>query len=146
MTNTVQSGQKVSVHYKGTLDDGSEFDNSRTRGEAMQVEVGAGELIAGFDMALLGMTIGEVKNITLSPEEAYGEPDPSAIQEAPKTVFPPSFVFKVGEVVQGNQSGQPLIATILEEKGDTVVLDFNHPMAGKNLNFEIELMNIQQEE
>ena len=146
MTNTVESGQTVSVHYRGTLDDGSEFDNSRMRGEAMQVEVGAGQLIAGFDMALLGMTIGEVKNITLSPDEAYGLPDPAAVQEAPKSLFPSSFVFKVGEVVQGQQDGQPLIATILEEKESTVVLDFNHPMAGKNLNFEIELMNIQQEE
>ena len=65
MTNTVQSGQTVSVHYRGTFDDGSEFDNSRNRGDAMQVEVGSGQLIAGFDAALLGITVGEVKNIHL---------------------------------------------------------------------------------
>ena len=69
MINAVQSGQKVSVHYRGTLDDGSEFDNSRKRGEAMQVEVGSGQLIAGFDAALLGMTVGEVKISTLEPRK-----------------------------------------------------------------------------
>ena len=70
MINTVQSGQKVSVHYRGTLDDGSEFDNSRNRNEPMQVQVGSGQLIAGFDAALRGMTVGEVKNIHLNSEEA----------------------------------------------------------------------------
>ena len=68
MISAVQSGQTVSVHYRGTLDDGSEFDNSRNRGEAMAVLVGSGQLIAGFDAALLGMTVGEVKNIHLGAE------------------------------------------------------------------------------
>jgi len=145
MTNTVESGQTVSVHYRGTLDDGSEFDNSRERGEAMQVEVGSGHLIAGFDAALLGMTVGEVKNIHLGAEDAYGSTDPEAVQEISKTLFPAGFVFKSGELVQGQApTGQPLMATILEEKDNTVVLDFNHPMAGKDLNFEIELLKIEQ--
>ncbi len=145
MTNTVQSGQTVNVHYRGTLDDGSEFDNSRERGEAMQVEVGSGHLIAGFDAALLGMTVGEVKNIHLGAEDAYGSTDPEAVQEISKTLFPAGFVFKSGELVQGQApTGQPLMATILEEKDNTVVLDFNHPMAGKDLNFEIELLKIEQ--
>ena len=83
MTNTVQSGQTVSVHYRGTYDDGSEFDNSRNRGEAMEVQVGSGQLLAGFDNALLGMTIGEVKNIHLEAEEAYGPIVEGAVQEIP---------------------------------------------------------------
>ncbi len=145
MTNTVESGQTVSVHYRGTLDDGSEFDNSRNRGEAMQVQVGSGQLIAGFDTALLGMTVGEVKNIHLGAEDAYGPIHEEAVQEAPKDMFPSDFVFKAGEVVQGRGSmGQPIMAKIVEEKESTVVLDMNHPLAGKDLNFEIELLNIEQ--
>ena len=145
MTSTVQSGQTVSVHYRGTLDDGSEFDNSRNRGEAMQVEVGSGQLIAGFDAALLGMTVGEVKNIHLGVEDAYGPVQEAAVQEAPKNLFPPDFVFKTGEMVQGTApTGQPIMAMIVEEKESTVVLDMNHPLAGKDLNFEIELMSIEQ--
>jgi len=147
MTNTVQSGQTVSVHYRGTLDDGSEFDNSRNRGEAMQVEVGAGQLITGFDTALLGMTVGEVKNIHLGADEAYGPIHEGAVQEAPKSLFPPDFTFKTGEMIQGKApTGQPMAAMIVEEKESTVVLDMNHPLAGKDLNFEIELLNIEQQE
>tara|TARA_R110002073_G_C9099577_1_gene548596 strand:- start:96 stop:533 length:438 start_codon:yes stop_codon:yes gene_type:complete len=145
MINAVQSGQTVSVHYRGTLDDGSEFDNSRTRGEAMQVEVGSGQLIAGFDAALMGMTVGEVKNIHLGAEDAYGLIHEEAVQEAPKDLFPADFVFKTGEMVQGQTpTGQPVMAKIVEEKESTVVLDMNHPLAGKDLNFEIELVNIEQ--
>ena len=147
MTNTVQSGQTVSVHYRGTLDDGSEFDNSRNRGEAMAVLVGSGQLIAGFDAALLGMTVGEVKNIHLGAEEAYGPVDEQAVQEVSKTMFPPDFGFKAGEIVQGQApTGQPLMAMIMEEKEETVLLDFNHPMAGKDLNFEIEVVSINKQE
>ena len=145
MINTVQSGQKVSVHYRGTLDDGSEFDNSRNRGEAMQVQVGSGQLIAGFDTALLGMTVGEVKNIHLNAEDAYGPIHENAVQEAPKSLFPPDFAFNAGEVVRGQApTGEPILAMIVEEKESTVVLDMNHPLAGKDLNFEIELLNIEQ--
>tara|TARA_R110002096_G_C14162228_1_gene685043 strand:- start:97 stop:534 length:438 start_codon:yes stop_codon:yes gene_type:complete len=145
MISAVQSGQTVSVHYRGTLDDGSEFDNSRTRGEAMQVEVGSGQLIAGFDAALMGMTVGEVKNIHLGAEDAYGLIHEEAVQEAPKDLFPADFVFKTGEMVQGQTpTGQPVMAKIVEEKESTVVLDMNHPLAGKDLNFEIELVNIEQ--
>jgi FKBP-type peptidyl-prolyl cis-trans isomerase 2 len=76
MTNTVQKGQTVSVHYKGTLDDGTEFDNSRNRGKVMKVEVGSGQLISGFDTALMGMTVGEIKSVALTPEDAYGPVTP----------------------------------------------------------------------
>jgi len=113
----------------------------------MQVEVGSGQLIAGFDTALLGMTVGEVKNIHLNVDEAYGPVDDDAVQEAPKNLFPPDFTFNAGEVVQGQAStGEPIIAMIVEEKESTVILDMNHPLAGKDLNFEIELLNIEQQE
>ena len=145
MINTVQSGQTVGVHYRGTFDDGSEFDNSRNRGEAMEVQVGSGQLIAGFDAALLGMTVGEVKNIHLGSEEAYGPVNEAAIKETPKNLFPPGFVFNAGGMIQGQSpSGTPVLAKIVEEKESTVVLDMNHPLAGKDLNFEIELIDIQE--
>jgi FKBP-type peptidyl-prolyl cis-trans isomerase len=86
--NKVEKGQKVSVHYVGTLDDGTEFDNSRTRGEAITVEVGAGKLIAGFDMALLGMTVGEKKSVKIVSEEAYGEVNEDAFQTVATALSP----------------------------------------------------------
>ena len=145
MINIVESGQKVSVHYRGTLDDGSEFDNSRERGEVMQVQVGSGQLIAGFDSALLGMTVGEVKNIHLNAEEAYGPIHEEAVQETAKSLFPPDFTFKTGEMIQGTApTGRPIMAKIVEEKESTVILDMNHPLAGKDLNFEIELIDIEE--
>ena len=110
----------------------------------MKVQVGSGQLIAGFDTALLGMTVGEVRNIHLEPEEAYGPYRDDAVQEAPKALFPPGFVFTEGEVVKGSTpTGQPVVAKIVEEKDSTVILDLNHPMAGKSLNFEIELISVQ---
>ena len=147
MINIVESGQKVSVHYRGTLDDGSEFDNSRERGEVMQVQVGSGQLIAGFDAALLGMTVGEVKNIHLGVDEAYGPYRDDAVMETPKTMFPEGFNFRIGEMVRGaDPAGMSILAKIVEEKESSVVLDMNHPMAGKDLNFEIELIDIEEQE
>ncbi len=143
MTNTVENGQTVSVHYVGTLDDGTEFDNSRHRGEAISVEVGSGKLIPGFDAALLGMTVGEKKTFTLNPEDAYGDVNPEAFQTVPHTQFPEGHEFALDEVVQGQGPEGPVIARI-SALGDTeVTLDFNHPLAGKNLNFEIEVLSAE---
>tara|TARA_Y100000310_G_scaffold205782_1_gene206120 strand:+ start:4360 stop:4791 length:432 start_codon:yes stop_codon:yes gene_type:complete len=140
----VENGQLVSVHYVGTLDDGIEFDSSRTRGEAIAFEVGAGQLIPGFEAALLGMTEGESKKISLASGEAYGDVNPEAFQTTSRTAFPVEFEFQVGAVVQGtNEAGQPISCRIHALVGDDVTLDFNHPLAGKNLNFEIELVSIQ---
>ena len=140
----VEKGQTVSLHYIGTLDDGTEFDSSRSREEPMTCEVGAGQLISGFDNALVGMAIGETKKISLSPNEAYGNILEEAIQVIPKTSFPEDFQFNVGEFVQGQgESGNIVSAKIEALENDNVTLDFNHPMAGKNLNFEIELLKIQ---
>ena len=147
MIDTVEKGQTASFHYRGTLDDGEEFDNSRTRGPRvpMETQVGSDKLIKGFDDALVGMRIGEVKSVSLGPNEAYGTPDPSAVTEIRKDLFPPDFVFEKGRAVRGTHpSGKPIFAVVLEEKETTVSLDYNHPLAGKNLNFEIELIGIQE--
>ncbi len=140
---TVENGSTVSVHYVGTFEDGSEFDSSHSRNQPLQFQVGAGQMIPGFDNALPGMEIGEKKNITLGPDEAYGLHNPQAIQIFPKNVFPPEFVPVAGATVQGqNPSGQPTLAKIVEFDTHTITLDLNHPMAGKTLNFEIELLEI----
>ena len=143
MKNTVQTGNTVSIHYKGTFDDGTVFDSSRERGEPMTVTVGDGSLISGFEAALSGMTLGEVKNISLTPDQAYGDRVQEAIQEVPKSSFPEGFEFNQGATVYGQTpDGNPFPAVIAEESDTTVTLDLNHPMAGKNLNFEIELVNL----
>lgn len=139
----VKNGNTVSVHYRGTLSDGTEFDNSYNRGTPISFQVGAGQMIKGFDKATLGMSIGDKKSITLTPDLAYGEVNPEAVQTVPRTAFDSSFEFVVGNTVHGQTpSGQPLIATIKEVKTAEVTIDMNHPMAGKDLNFEIELVSI----
>ena len=142
----VENGQKVSLHYVGTLEDGTEFDSSRTRNEAMSVEVGSGQLISGFDAALSGMVIGEIKKVKLEPTDAYGDINPKAFQTVPQTSFPPNFDFQIGAMVRGeNPSGQPVVARIEAVNEEAVVLDFNHPLAGKTLNFEIEVLDVVSE-
>ncbi len=141
----VENGQNISVHYVGTLDDGTEFDSSRTRNEELTFEVGSGQLIEGFNNAVIGMQVGETKKITLSPEEAYGPLNPEAVQTVPTNLFPETFEPVVGATVVGqNELGQQMMAKIEDFNDESITLDFNHPMAGKSLNFEIELMSIDE--
>tara|TARA_B100000683_G_scaffold145933_1_gene141492 strand:+ start:894 stop:1322 length:429 start_codon:yes stop_codon:yes gene_type:complete len=141
----VQTGQTVSIHYIGTLDDGTEFDSSRNRGEPISVQVGTGQVIPGFDAALQGMTVGEVKNVSLSPDEAYGSHDEQAVQTVPKSAFPEDFQLIEGIQVQGQGPAGPILATVQSWDESTVTVDMNHPLAGKNLNFEIELVSVNAE-
>ena len=144
--NKVEEGQKVSVHYTGTLEDGTEFDSSHPRGEPLTFEVGSGLLIEGFDNAVRQMSVGETKKIKLTPEQAYGEEDPELFKTITKAEFPEGYEFDVGQLVHGNnQDGTPVVATIAEvhDNDETVLLNFNHPMAGKILNFDIELVSVE---
>ena len=139
----VENGNKVSVHYRGTLNNGDQFDSSYDRGQPIEFTVGAGQMISGFDSAVIGMTVGEKKSITLTPDQAYGESDPNAIQEVGKDRFPPDFEFiKDGHVQGQTGEGHTFNAVITEVSDTTVTLDMNHPMAGKDLNFEIELVTV----
>ena len=141
-----ENGNTVTVHYVGTLDDGTEFDSSVNR-EPLSFTVGAGEMISGFDKAIEGMKVGEKKNISLEPEQAYGEVNPEAFQTVPNSMFPQDFVAEKGVSVMGQTpDGEQFTArvhSVLEE--GAITLDFNHPMAGKNLNFEIELVSVNKE-
>lgn len=146
MENTVvKNGDTVSVHYKGTLDDGTEFDSSHNRNEPLVFQVGSGQVIPGFDNAVTGMVPGSTKTVNLDPSNAYGPRNPEATEVVPKTAFPAGFPFEIGQQVQGtNPGGGQMTATITAEDKFTVTLDTNHPLAGKNLNFEIELVNVDQ--
>ena len=147
MTNTTTTeGKTVTLHYKGRLQDGTEFDNSYERGEPITVTVGKGELIEGFDSALQGMEAGETKTFTIAAEEAYGAPDPDAHTVLEKAVFPDDFEFTQGMTVPlTGPGGQPFMAVITEIEDTTVTADLNHPMAGKDLTFEVQVLSVGNE-
>jgi peptidylprolyl isomerase len=140
----IEKGKTVQVHYRGTFDDGVEFDTSRTREEPLSFCTGAGQVISGFDTAVSEMEVGETKTIRLEPEDAYGEYNSDAKQEVPKASFPADFEFKAGATVYGqNQLGQQMVAKIENVGEENVELNFNHPLAGKALTFELELINVE---
>ena len=139
----VENGNTVSVHYTGTLNDGTEFDSSYSRDEPITFEVGSGQMIPGFDSALPGMTVGEVKSVAITPADGYGDRNEEATQVVPVSQFPEGLDLTKGQMIRGQQpSGQPFMAKIVSSDVHTVTLDFNHPLAGQDLNFKIELMDI----
>ena len=138
----VKEGDVVRVHYKGTLTDGEQFDSSEGR-DPLEFTVGAGQMIKGFDAAMPGMTVGEKKTINILPEDAYGHKDEQAMIEFAKENIPKDMKLELGMPLQlRNESGQPFPVTVAEIKDDIVVLDANHSLAGKELVFDIELMEI----
>ena len=138
----VTTGHNVNVHYKGTLADGTVFDNSRARGQTINFQVGSGRMISGFDNAVIGMSVGDTKSVTLSPEDAYGPRNDQAMQNVPRTAFADDFEFEIGGTVQGSGPMGQFLAKIVEVNDQTVTLDMNHPLAGQSLNFEIELVSV----
>lgn len=139
----VTKGNNVKVHYIGKLENGDEFDNSYKRGATLDFVVGGGQMIKGFDESLVGMKEGEKKSVVLTPDMAYGERVIDAVVPVNKSNFPEDFNFFEGHSVRGNtQDGKPVVGVITEIKDDEVIVDLNHPLAGKNLNFEIELVEI----
>ena len=137
-----KEGRAVQVHYKGTFDDGTVFDSSYDRGETIGFTLGAGEMIPGFDTAVVGMNIGETKTVTLDPGQVYGDHNPEGVQAVPRESFPEDFEFEAGLVIEGSVEDQPVRGIISQIEDEFVVVDFNHPMAGKNLNFDIELVEV----
>lgn len=137
-----QNGDKVRVHYTGTLDSGEVFDSSYER-EPLEFIIGEGKLIPGFEKAVEGMEVGEKKKIKIPYQEAYGEKRDELLLEVPKTDLPEGLDPQVGMQFQLNTpTGGTIIAELTEVKDDTVILDANHPLSGKDLNFEIELVEI----
>jgi len=139
----IKNGQTVNLHYVGTLNDGTEFDNSRSRGTPLKFEFGSGQILPAFEKAVSSMVIGESKKFSLTPDEAYGQVRPDAVQSLPRTQFGAVDDLSVGAKVSGqNTAGQPIQATIKSVNDDMVTLDFNHPLAGKDITFDIELLSV----
>lgn len=138
----VKKGDVVRVHYTGTLTDGSQFDSSVGR-NPLEFTVGAGQMIAGFDAGVLGMVVGDKKTLQIDPDNGYGQSNPEAIIEFPKTNVPEGMELEVGmQLNLQNEYGQPVPVVIIELKEDLVVMDANHSLAGKDLIFDVELVEI----
>ena len=143
---TATGGAIATVHYRGTDTEGNEFDSSHSRGEPISFVVGSGQMISGFDSAVNGMTVGETKTVTLTPDQAYGELNPEAKTTFPKSGFPEGVDVKVGmRVPLRAPNGQTLFGILTEDQGETVTIDLNHPLAGQTLQFEIELVEVTTE-
>ena len=138
------AGKICKVHYKGTFNDGAQFDSSYDRGEPLEFICGAGMMIKGFDAAVVDMEVGQVVDIHLMPEEAYGMPDPNAIMTFEIEQLQGSEDLTVGQQVYlSNAMGQPFPVKVVEKDEKTITLDANHEMAGKELNFRIELVEVK---
>ena len=145
MTNTVNSTAKVTLHYKGTLTDGTVFDSSYERDEPITVTLGSGTLLADFEANLVGIEVGGTKEFTLTAENAYGERNPDAVAELERGIFPEDMVLTEGMTVPlANQNGDTLMAVLSDVEGDTITADFNHPMAGKDLTFAVEILSAEE--
>ncbi len=138
----VKTGDTVRIHYTGTLTDGSVVDASEGR-DPLEFEVAAGQIIPGLDAALPGMTVGEKKVVEVPCAQAYGEANPQAVQAVPRAEVPADLPLEVGTQLQVQTTeGQVLPVTIVEVTEEAVTLDANHPLAGKDLTFAIELVSI----
>lgn len=138
----VKSGDKIKVHYHGKLNDGETFDSSEGR-DPLEFEVGSGMVIKGFDDGVTGMSVGEKKTINIPFEEAYGPVNPEMIIEMPKDRFPDDMKLEVGmPLMMSDQQGQQFQVKIEEIKDEVVILDANHALAGKDLTFDLELVEI----
>ena len=138
----VKKGDVIRVHYTGTLNDGSQFDSSVGR-SPLEFTVGAGQMIAGFDAGVVGMSVGEKKTIQIDPDNGYGQKDPNAIIEFPAANVPEGMQVEVGMKLNlQNQYGQPVPVEVIEVKEEVIIMDANHFLAGKDLIFEVELVEI----
>lgn len=140
--SVAKKGDKVKVHYTGRLNDGSEFDSSKGR-EPLEFEIGTQQVIPGFENAVVGMKAGETVTVEIPQDEAYGPIREEMILKVEKEKLPPDFKPEVGQQYQLPQdNGQNVIVTVTEVTDETIELDANHPLAGKDLTFDIELVEI----
>ena len=138
----VKKGDVVSLDYTGTLQDGTEFDSSKGR-SPLQFEVGAGEVIPGFDKAVEGMKMDEEKTFTIPCAEAYGPIQAELMQEVPKDKMPNNMELKVGmQLMMNGQQGERAIITVTKISDNMVTVDLNHPLAGKDLTFKVKVVGI----
>lgn len=139
----VKQGDKVKVHYHGRLTDGTTFDSSEGR-TPLEFEVGSGAVIPGFDNGVMGMSVGDKKTINIPADEAYGQRVAELVMDFPKDRFPEEMEPEVGmQLMMNNGAGQQFPVVVVDVKDDTVTLDANHQLAGQDLVFDIELVDIE---
>lgn len=137
-----KSGDTVRIHYTGTLDDGTEFDSSAGR-EPLEFSLGGGQVIPGFDSAVNGMSVGDSKTVTISPEDGYGPRHEQLVQQVPKNTLPEDIEPAVGMQLQSQApDGQIMNLVVVEIAEESITLDANHPLSGHALTFAIELVEI----
>ncbi len=134
-------GRKVTLHYRGTLDNGEEFDSSEGR-EPLEFVLGAGDMIPGFEKAVAGMEVGQEKTVTLEPEDAYGRYEDALVIEGPRNSFPDGEL-QVGQSFTIHlRSGEEAVGRVVRIQDQTVAMDFNHPLAGKRLTFHLRVVSV----
>jgi peptidylprolyl isomerase len=139
-----QNGDKVKVHYTGTLKDGTEFDSSTGR-EPLAFTVGAGQMIQGFDRAVVGMKVGETKTVTITAAQAYGEKDQNLIITIDKKNLPPTITPKVGDMLKMSTSGGGSVnVKVTKVENSSITVDANHELAGQDLTFKITMVDIKR--
>ena len=142
-TASAKNGDTVKVHYTGILEDGTVFDTSIEQ-EPLEFTLGEGQLIPGFEHAVIGMEVGESKTVTIPTEEAYGPRSANLIVEAGREQFPENFEPEIGQQLQMTQpDGRTITVFVVSFSETTVTIDANHPLAGEDLTFEIELVEIE---
>jgi peptidylprolyl isomerase len=140
--HTVENGKFVSVTYTGTLTDGEVFDSCETN-TPLEFQTGAGQLIKGFEDAVMGMGLNEKKTFTIQPEDAYGQRNEDSVHEFPRSELPEGVDPEVGDTVAfSTPEGQQIPARLVEMDDTTLTFDLNHPLAGETLTFEIEVVGI----
>lgn len=141
----IEQGNTVKIEYTGTFDDGTVFDASEKHGKPLEMKAGSGQVIPGFDKAILGMELNEEKEITLQPEEAYGKQNPDLVKKIPREQLPKEKAPEVGMVLMmQTQDNQQIPARIIGVDENHVTIDINHPLAGKTLHFKIKVVEIHQ--
>tara|TARA_R100000152_G_C6752841_1_gene176564 strand:- start:185 stop:730 length:546 start_codon:yes stop_codon:yes gene_type:complete len=143
----VEIGSVVQVHYRGTYLDGEQFDSSYDRHQPLTIKVGAGQVLPGFDTALVGMEVGQSKHVSLPKEEAYGDRNPNAYAAIPIGNFPENFTKQIEKgttIPLTDPEGNNILGTVETINEESIIFDMNHPMAGKDLEFDIEVVGFAE--
>ncbi|PHP68879.1 peptidylprolyl isomerase [Zhengella mangrovi] len=140
--STAKNGDTVKIHYTGTLSDGTQFDSSAGR-DPLSFQLGAGQIIPGLEKEIAGMAVGDQKTVTVPAEEAYGPRDPQQVQQVPRNALPPELDPQVGMQLQAQTpNGTPVQLIVIEVTDETITVDANHPLAGQDLIFAVEMIEI----
>lgn len=139
----IKKGDIIAIHYTGTLEDGQVFDSSFSRDEPLRFTVGDNEIIPGLEKELVGMAVGDTKRIHIPMQYAYGEWIDELVRDFPRELFPDGMDIEVGQqFFVSQEEGEQVAATVVGVDGDVITLDVNHPLAGENLIFDVEILEV----